>query len=286
MCNIQVMKWYFLKSLQIRNNMGYDFQTLELKFNAPMDKVAIITFNRPKSLNALNSQVIREFGAAIAEVEKQKDDLRALIIEGAGDRAFVAGADISEMVKLSPPEARNFLYTIQQVLNQLEALPLPVIAAMNGYALGGGLEIALACDIRIATEKTIVGQPEVALGLIPAGGGTQRLTRLIGVGQSKYLIMTGKRISAEEAFNRGIISKVVPDDKLDDEVKNILNDIMKLGPIAIAGAKRSIQAAFNENFAAGLEIELDEAIKCFMSKDLREGMNAFLEKREPNFQGK
>ncbi|MHA2252073.1 MAG: enoyl-CoA hydratase/isomerase family protein [Candidatus Kariarchaeaceae archaeon] len=261
-------------------------ETMELKFNTPIEKVVTLTFNRPNALNALNSQVIKEIGLAIDEIEKNKGDIRAVVVTGAGDKAFIAGADISEMVKLSPPEARNFLHSAQSALNRFEMLPLPVIAAINGYALGGGLEVALACDIRIASDKAVVGLPEVGLGLIPAAGGTQRLTRLIGVGQAKYLIMTAKRIKAEDALNRGIVSKVVPHDQLHEEVINLLKEMFKLGPIAIGAAKTSIQAALNEPINAGLEIELDEAIRCFMTKDLREGMTAFLEKRPADFKGK
>jgi enoyl-CoA hydratase len=146
--------------------------------------------------------------------------------------------------------------------------------------------VALACDIRIASENAVVGLPEVSLGLIPAAGGTQRLTRLIGVGQAKYLIMTAKRLKAEDALNRGILSKVVPHDQLDNAILEILNELFNLGPVAIGAAKYSIQASLNENITAGLEIELDEAVKCFMTKDLREGMTAFLEKRKANFIGK
>lgn len=263
-----------------------DFETLELKFDTPMDNVVTLTFNRPNALNALNSQVFAEFNVAIDEMEKLKHSLRAIVLTGAGDKAFIAGADISEMVKLSPGEARNFLHSAQTVLNRLEDLPVPVIAAINGYAFGGGLEVALACDIRIASENAVLGLPEVSLGLIPAAGGTQRLTRLIGVGQSKYLIMTASRIKADEAYRLGIVSKVVPAEELENEIINTINGLMKLGPVAIGAAKTSIQASLNENLIGGLEIELAEAVKCFMTKDLREGMTAFLEKRKAEFTGR
>ncbi|MHA2169308.1 MAG: enoyl-CoA hydratase/isomerase family protein [Candidatus Kariarchaeaceae archaeon] len=263
-----------------------DFETLELNFNTPMDNVVTVVFNRPAALNALNSKVITELNTAIDEIEIQTHSLRAIVLTGAGDKAFIAGADISEMVRLSPGEARNFLHSAQSVLNRLEELPVPVIAAINGYAFGGGLEVALACDIRIASENAVVGLPEVSLGLIPAAGGTQRLTRLVGVGQAKYLIMTASRINADEAYRLGIVSKVVPPEELQNEVINTVTGLMKLGPVAIGAAKTSIQASLNENLIGGLEIELAEAVKCFMTKDLREGMTAFLEKRKAEFTGK
>ncbi|OLS16840.1 MAG: 3-hydroxypropionyl-coenzyme A dehydratase [Candidatus Heimdallarchaeota archaeon LC_2] len=263
-----------------------EYQTLRIEFNKPRQNVVTLTFDRPDALNALNSQVTEDLKLALSELADKKSEVRALIITGEGTKSFVAGADISEMVKLTPPEARNFLHELQQTLTKLEELSFPVIAKINGYALGGGLEVALACDIRIASDNALIGLPEVSLGLIPAGGGTQRLTRLIGEGHSKYLIMTGSRLNAEQALQYGIVSKVVPQEKLDEEVDNLLNKISNLAPIAIGSAKIAIQASFNETLNSGLEIELDEAVKCFQTKDLREGMNAFLEKRRAEFTGK
>lgn len=263
-----------------------DYQTLRLEFNKPRQYVATLTFDRPNALNALNSQVTLDLKAAISEIENNISEVRAIVITGEGNKSFVAGADIAEMVKLTPPEARSFLHELQQTLTKLEDLLIPVIAKINGYALGGGLEVALACDIRIASDNALIGLPEVSLGLIPAGGGTQRLTRLIGEGHSKYLIMTGTRLNAQEALQYGIVSKVVPQDKLDEEIDKLLNKILNLAPVAIGSAKIAIQASFNELLKSGLEIELDEAVKCFQTKDLREGMNAFLQKRKAEFTGK
>jgi len=263
-----------------------DYETLELAYNDPIENVATLTLKRPKALNAMNLQMVRELSLAVSDLELKQNELRAVVVTGHGDKAFVAGADISEMVEMSPPEARNFLYSAQQVLNRLEALSLPVIAKINGYALGGGLEIALACDIRIASDNAVVGLPEVSLGLIPAAGGTQRLTKLVGQAVSKYLIMTAKRIPAEEALKYFIVSEVVPKDELDQRIMELLETFNQLGPIAVNAAKQSIEIALSEKLTPGLEIELSNAMECFQSADLREGMTAFLEKRKPNFQGK
>lgn len=262
-----------------------EFSTLTLTYDDPIEKVAKITFDRPKSLNALNSHVIRDLELAISELEINDRGIRALVVTGAG-KAFVAGADISEMSNMTPPEARNFLYSAQQVLNRLEQLPFPVIAQINGYALGGGLEVALACDIRIASDQAVIGLPEVSLGIIPSAGGTQRLTRLVGPGVSKYLILTAKRLNAEEALNFNIINEVVAHEELFGHVIELLTNILNLAPIALASAKRSIEVADNEPLRSGLEIELNNAVECFQSEDLREGMKAFLEKRKAEFSGR
>ncbi len=264
--------------------MDYEFKTLKLLYDTPIKNTVTLIFSRPDALNALNAKMIEELNLVINDIEYNQEKIKAVIVTGEG-KAFVAGADISEMVKLSPVEARNFLHNAQQVLNRLEALPIPVIAKINGYALGGGLEVALACDIRIASDNSVLGLPEVSLGIIPAAGGTQRLTRLIGVGRSKYLIMMAKKIDAKTAYDLGIVSEVVPLDKLDDTILKTLNELYNLAPIAVSGAKKAIEAALNENIRAGLEFELDRAVRCFQSQDLREGMTAFLEKRKANFKG-
>jgi enoyl-CoA hydratase len=265
--------------------MEFDYKTIKLLLNDPFEKVAKIVINRPDKLNAINSEVIKELDLAINEIEYRKKEIWAVIVTGSGDKAFIAGADIAEMVKLSPPEARYFLYSAQQMLNRLENLPMPVIAAINGTALGGGFELALSCDIRIASDKALIGLPEVSLGIIPSAGGTQRLTRLIG-DNSKYIIMTGKKFSASEALSIGIVNEVVPHEKFDEVVVSLIKKIISLAPIALSAAKKSIRAALDENLRAGLELELDKAVECFQTKDLREGMTAFLEKRKPEFRGK
>ena len=266
--------------------MEFNYRTIKLLLNDPFEKVAKIVINRPEKFNALNSEVIKELDLAINEIEYRKKEIWAVIVTGAGEKAFVAGADIAEMVKMTPPEARYFLHSAQQTLNRLESLPMPVIAAINGFALGGGLETALACDIRIASDTSLLGLPEVTLGIIPAAGGTQRLTRLVGVGTSKYLILTGAKLSASRALSLGIINEVVPQDKFEAEVNRLVKTILKMGPVALSAAKKSIQTALDENLRAGLELELDKAVECFQTQDLREGMKAFLERREAEFKGK
>lgn len=266
--------------------MEFDYNTIKLLLNDPFEKVAKIVINRPDKLNALNSEVLKELDLAINEIEYRKEKIWAVIVTGSGDQAFIAGADIAEMVNFTPPEARNFLHFAQQTLNRLENLPMPVIAAINGFALGGGLETALACDIRIASEKALIGLPEVGLGIIPAAGGTQRLTRLVGVGTAKYLILTGAKINASRALSLGIVNEVVPHEKFDEEVAKLVKLILNMGPVALSAAKKSIQTALDENLRAGLELELDKAVECFQTQDIREGMGAFLERRRPEFKGK
>ncbi len=275
---------YFYNQAKSYKFMSEEFSTLKLTFDDPIPNVATIMFNRPEAMNALNSTLIGELDLAINEIEFKKKKIRAVVITGAG-KAFIAGADIAEMVKLSAIQARHFLFSAQQTLNRLENLSMPTIAMINGFALGGGLETALACDIRVASKKALLGLPEVSLGIIPAAGGTQRLTRLIGVGKAKLMILTGKNIKADKAFEYGIVTSVVEPEELEDEVKGILKDIVSKAPIAVSLAKKSIENALNENLRAGLELELDKGVDCFLTQDLREGMTAFLEKRKPEYKG-
>lgn len=265
--------------------MESDYANLKLTFDDPFPMVAKIEFDRPGALNAMNSDLIAELDMAINEIVFKRDKIRAVVLTGAG-KAFIAGADISEMVQLSALEARHFLHSAQQTLNRLENLPMPTIATINGYALGGGLETALACDIRIASDKAMLGLPEVSLGIIPSAGGTQRLTNLVGVGLSKLMILTGRIISADKALEYGIVSTVVPLDELEHELHEILNQILSKAPIAVKLAKESIENALSENIRAGLELELNKGVECFLTEDLREGMTAFLEKRKADYKGK
>ncbi len=247
--------------------------------------IAKLTINRGKALNAINSQVLNDLENAIAEIE-ENESIRTVIITGSGDKSFVAGADISEMVKLSPIEARQFLSRGQRILDRIENLKAITIARINGYALGGGLELALACDIRIASENALLGLPEVGLGLIPSFGGTQRLTRVVGTGNAKYLILLGKRLPAQEALRYGIVNEVVPKEELDNVVGKIIETLSGMAPIALTAAKKAIYMASQTDMATGQELEVNYASMCFSTEDLREGMTAFLEKRKADFKGK
>ena len=206
-----------------------------------------------------------------------------VIITGSGEKSFVAGADIAEMKSLNIHEGRNMTRLGQCVFQEIENLSRPVIAAVNGYALGGGCELAMACDIRIASEKAKFGQPEVGLGIIPGYGGTQRLPRLIGKGRAKYYIFTTDMITAEEAFNMGLIDKVVPHGKLYEETLKIAEKIISKGPIAVRMAKYAVNNGMNMDLASGIAYEAEAYTTSFGSEDRIEGMSAFLEKRKADF---
>ena len=247
-------------------------------------QIATITISRPKVLNALNFQVFEELGQAVTKI--MSDNARVLVITGEGEKAFAAGADIGELSKLNPIEARTFLSGAQRVLDKIERLPIPVIAFINGYALGGGLELALACDIRIAVENAILGLPEVTIGLIPSGGGTQRLTRVVGSSIAKSLILTGKHISANEAKMMGIVMEVVKPENAIASLDKLTKRLASLPPVALRAAKDSVYVATSVDMASGQELELNYGAMCFTTEDLREGMTAFLEKRKAIFTGK
>ncbi len=249
------------------------------------DAVAKVTISRPKALNAINSQVLDELSQIIGQIESDPN-VRVVVITGDGDKSFVAGADIAEMSKLTPLEARNFLTRGQRLLDRIENLNAITVARVNGYALGGGLELALACDIRIASENALVGLPEVSLGLIPSFGGTQRLTRVVGSSVSKYLILLGKRLKASEALNYGILNEVVPIGELDSAVDKVIDTLLNMAPVALTAAKNAIYMASQTDMYSGQELEVNYASMCFSTDDLREGMNAFLEKRKAKFTGK
>ena len=248
--------------------------------------VASITIQREKALNALNSEVLKELNHAIDTIESQVSKIRVLTIRGAGEKSFVAGADISEMVKLTPLEAREFLTYGQRVLDRIEGLPVPVVAVINGYALGGGLELALACDIRLATENAILGLPEVSLGLIPSFGGTQRLTRAVGSSVAKSMILMGKKIDANRAYELGLVDDVTSFENLGEKLGKIIKTLKKMAPVALHAAKDAIYAASNTDIIGGQELEVNYASMCFSTDDIREGMGAFLEKRRAEFTGK
>ncbi|MEO0074725.1 MAG: enoyl-CoA hydratase-related protein [candidate division WOR-3 bacterium] len=245
------------------------------------DNIAIIKFNRPQVLNALNTETILELENILDELA-HNDNVRVIILTGEG-KAFVAGADISEMSKYSSLQARVFAQNGHRVLSKLENIDKPVIAAINGFALGGGCEIALACDIRILSENAKIGQPEVNLGIIPGFGGTQRLARLCGAGIAKELIYTGDMIDAQEALRIGLANKVVPADKLMDSAKEMAKKIMNKGPIAIRMTKTVINRGLDCNLESAKELEIETFALCFATGEPKEGMNAFLEKRKASW---
>ncbi|HHW57471.1 MAG TPA: short-chain-enoyl-CoA hydratase [Clostridia bacterium] len=246
---------------------------------------ALITIDRPKFLNALNRETLKELDQILEEV-KANEEAKAVIITGAGEKAFVAGADISEMKDMKPLEAKEFGEFGQKVFRKIELMKKPVIAAVNGYALGGGCELAMACDIRIASHNAKFGQPEVGLGIIPGFGGTQRLPRIVGISKAKELIYTGDMIDAEEALRIGLVSKVVEQNKLLEETYKIAKKIMTKGMIAISLAKEAINASIDTVIDTGMSYEAKAFAVCFATEDQKEGMAAFLEKRAPKFVGK
>ncbi len=249
-----------------------------------VENISIITMNRPKALNALNNDTLVELSKVIDEIS-EIDDILGVVITGEG-KAFVAGADIRQMQFYKSEEGRRYAGFAQGIFNKIESLEKPVIAAVNGYALGGGCELAMSCDIRIASEKAVFGQPEVNLGVIPCFGGTQRLSRLIGAGIAKELIYTGRQVKAEEAKMIGLVNKVVSSDELMIEAMNMMSEITKKAPMAIKYAKVVINKGLDMDLRNALELEKDIAGLTFATEDKQEGMNAFVEKRKPVFNNK
>jgi enoyl-CoA hydratase len=244
--------------------------------------IYIITVNRPDKMNALNKDVMTDLDRAVNEIETNKD-IKAAIITGAGTKAFVAGADIGEFIGLNKEEGQALAKKGQDIFLRIENCPKPIIAAVNGFALGGGCELAMACHFRIGSESAKFGQPEVNLGLIPGYGGTQRLVQLIGKGRALELLMTGNMIDASIALEYGLVNHVVPQDDLLPKAKMILEQIIAKAPLAIAKCISAVNAVFsNDN---GYEIELKSFGECFITNDMKEGAAAFLEKRKPHFKG-
>ena len=246
--------------------------------------VAIIKFNRPKALNAINIDVLKEMQKALDEVEGNQT-IRVLILTGEGDKAFVAGADISLMVNFDPLQLRNFSQELHKLGFRMEGLSIPVIACVNGFALGGGTEIAIASDFIYASENAKFGQPEINLGIIPGFGGTQRLPRLIGKGMAKELCMTGSLISAQEAQEIGLVNKVFPADKLWEETMKTAKILASKGKFSLMAVKRCIDRGYNLDLRSACAMETDQFGLCMASSDGKEGMSAFLEKRKPEFKG-
>lgn len=246
--------------------------------------VAIIKINRPKAMNAINTDVLREVNEALDEMEKDKD-IKVLILTGEGGKAFVAGADISQMVNFSALEALQFSKTGHDLMLRLESLSIPVIASVNGFALGGGTELAMACDFIYASESAKFGQPEINLGIMPGFGGTQRLPRLVGKAMAKELCMTGGMIDAQEAKEIGLVNRVFPSDKLWEETMKTAQLMASKGKVSLRGVKRSIDRGYDTDLQRGSFLEADNFGLCFASPDAKEGMGAFLEKRKPDFKG-
>ena len=247
--------------------------------------VATITLNRPQRLNALNQQMMRELDEAFDEVTADPA-ARILVITGAGDRAFAAGADIKEFLGMSPVTALDFSRNAHRVYQKLERMPKPTIAAVNGFALGGGCELMMACDIAYAADTAKLGQPEITLGIMPGAGGTQRLSRLVGKQKAKELALTGDMIAAEEALRIGLVCRVVPAAELMGEVQKLCQRILSKGDVALRMVKEAIEAGSHVDLASGLEIEAKSWSLCFTTEDHVEGVKAFLEKRAPNFKGR
>jgi len=249
------------------------------------DHIGVLTINRPEKLNALSNELIEELGRLLVEVEND-ENLRVLVVTGAGDKAFVAGADIQELVERDALKGRRVSQTRQRVFSRIENLTVPVIAAVNGYALGGGLELALACSIRIASEQAQFGAPEVKLGIIPGDGGTQRLPRLVGQGIAMEMILTGEFIDAQEAYRIGLVNKVVPPDELMEKTMELAKKIAKRPPLAVQYAKEAVNSSQEGGTFSGYALESYlHALTC-TTEDKKEGVQAFLEKRKGSFKGR
>ncbi len=249
------------------------------------DNIGVLTVNRPDKLNALSNELTEELQHLLDEIEKDVD-LRVVVITGAGDKAFVAGADINELVERDALKGRDVSRFRQALFARIENLPVPVIAAVNGYALGGGLELALACNIRIASEKAQFGAPEVKLGIIPGDGGTQRLPRLVGLGRAMELVLTGDFIDAQEAHRIGLVNRVVSPDELMESVMALAKKIASRPPLAVKYAKEAVNRSQEGDTASGYALESYlHALAC-TTEDKTEGVAAFLEKRKGQFKGK
>ena len=245
-------------------------------------QIALLTIDRPKALNALNSNVLEELDQAIDAVDFQK--VRVLIITGSGEKSFVAGADIAEMSNLTKEEGFAFAKKGNDIFRKIESLPIPVIAAVNGFALGGGCELSMACDIRICSENAVFGQPEAGLGITPGFGGTQRLARIIGIGRAKELIFSTSNIKADEAYRVGLVNHVYPVEELLPQAKKLASKIAANAPIAVRNCKKAINDGLQTDIDSAIVIEENLFGDCFETHDQKEGMGAFLEKRkEKNF---
>lgn len=257
--------------------MSYNNLTYEVN-----NGIGTITFNRPKALNALNSELLGELGAVLDEVELN-EDIRVLVLTGAGDKAFIAGADISELATFNALQAKLFSKKGHEAIGKLQELSIPVIAAVNGFALGGGSEVALACDFIYASEAAKFGLPEITLGIIPGFGGTQRLPKLVGKNMAKEMIFTGKMLSAQDAKEVGLVNKVCAPEALMDDVMKTAGAIAAKGRTSLRAAKQAVNASMDVDLKTGCNIEIDAFSLCLASQDSKEGTKAFLEKRKAEF---
>lgn len=246
--------------------------------------IAVVTFNRPDVLNALNASLLGEFARVLDRVAAD-ESIRVLILTGAGEKAFVAGADIKELAQCDALTGKHFSVEGHKTIDRLQSLPIPVIAAVNGYALGGGSEIALACDFIYASETAMFGLPEISLGLIPGFGGTQRLPRLIGMNRAKELIFSGRMISATEAEGMGLVNRICSPETLMEETLKTAAGISAKGKVSLREAKQVINAGINMDLADGCRLEINAFSLCMASIDAKEGTRAFIEKRKADFQG-
>jgi len=249
------------------------------------DGIATIAFNRPKAMNAMNGETMEELYDA-ASVCKKDSAVKALILTGAGEKAFVAGADIAQMQNMKPADILSFMELGHETMRLIETMPKPSIAAVNGYALGGGTEITMACDMRFASEKAVFGQPEILLGIIPGWGGTQRLARLVGMGRAKELILSGEQINAQRAFDIGLVNRVYPPEALMDETRKFARKLAALSGFATKMAKHAINYGYDISIDSANRLEMQCIAQCFSTDDQKEGMSAFLEKRKPAFTGR
>jgi enoyl-CoA hydratase/carnithine racemase len=248
-------------------------------------QIAVLTLNRPEVMNSFNFALLHAISAEIEAVEVDPD-IRVVIITGAGEKAFAAGADLKERRTYTPEQVKAFITTIRNLFTRIEYLRKPVIAAVNGIALGGGTELAMACDIRVASDTATMGQTETRLAIIPGAGGTQRLPRLVGKGMAKELIFTGRRVGAEEALRIGLVNRVVAPDRLMEEAKQMAAMICEAGPVALEQAKYAINYGMETDLHTGLAIESNAYWVCIPTEDRLEGLAAFREKRKPVYKGK
>ncbi len=257
-----------------------DFETILVRKDGP---IAIITLNRPDKLNALNSVVRREITEAVDALALD-DDVKVAVLHGAGEKAFVAGADVSEFAGRTPQEQRE-VYNHRRVYDAVAEFPKPILCAIHGFCLGGGSELALACDVRVADRTARFSQAEIRLGLIPGAGGTQRLARLVGAGQAMRIALTGDMIDAEEAYRIGLVEFLTEEGNHLEKALEVAGRMARWSPVALRLAKRSVKAALETPLSAGLELERELFLAAFGSDDGREGVSAFVEKRDPEFRG-